>query len=315
MAVVAVGTSRRVRSGREIQLWGARARVVSLARVLVGVMVVLVGAAGCGGGSGVAGGSSQGALSSQPAGSSGGGYPDAIVALGHSGVTGYDSDPSSPDSDATANSWITGTNPAVDSLYLRILAKDPAIKGHNTNLGQDGSTVDALPGQAREAVSLKPTPQLVVIETVDNDIRCDGTDPQNYRPFGVTLTRALRIITTGAPAARIFIVSSPWATVRRFATVIKDTPAAVSQFEGTGPCDLYSPAGRPTPKRWAHLQHIIDGYYAVLAATCARFSRCHYDGGVLAHFPAVMGDITPDYNHLSIQGQHKVAALEWANLY
>jgi hypothetical protein len=126
---------------------------------------------------------------------------------------------------------------------------------------------------------------------------------------------ALRIITTGSPTARILIVSSPWATVRRFATVIKSNASAVSQFEGTGPCDLYSPSGKPTPSHWAHLQRIIDGYYAVLAATCARFPRCRYDGGALAHLAVVAGDIAPDYNHLSVQGQRTVAALEWAHLY
>ncbi len=35
--------------------------------------------------------------------------------IGHSGATGYDSDPTRPGVDVTANSWATGTNPSVDS--------------------------------------------------------------------------------------------------------------------------------------------------------------------------------------------------------
>lgn len=242
-------------------------------------------------------------------------YPDSIVALGHSGVTGYNSDTAHQNRDAPANSWVTGTNPAVDSLYLRILARNPKIKGHNVNLGVDGSTVDDLPRQAREAIALKPAPQLVVIQTVDNDIRCDGTDQQNYRPFGATLIKALTIIASGAPRARIFIVSSPIATVRRFAETFQNNIVAVSQFEGTGRCDLFNDAARATPGRWAYLQKVIDGYYAVLVASCRRFSHCRYDDGAMAHLDIVAHDFAYDYNHLSIQGLRKAAAVEWAALY
>src|SRR3954470_10988218 len=81
------------------------------------------------------------------------GYPDAIVALGHSGSTGEDSDPRQPGVEVRENSWITGTNPAVDSLYERILAKHPAIRGHALALSQGGATVEEVLGQAVSAVS------------------------------------------------------------------------------------------------------------------------------------------------------------------
>lgn len=35
-----------------------------------------------------------------------------------------------------ANSWVTGTNPAVNSLYLRILALQPQISGNNVSLSR-----------------------------------------------------------------------------------------------------------------------------------------------------------------------------------
>ena len=40
-------------------------------------------------------------------------YPNSIVVLGHSGATGYDSDPKAPETDATQNSWATGDNPEI----------------------------------------------------------------------------------------------------------------------------------------------------------------------------------------------------------
>jgi hypothetical protein len=36
-------------------------------------------------------------------------YPSSIVAIGHSGLTGYDSDPDRPGLDVGENSWATGT--------------------------------------------------------------------------------------------------------------------------------------------------------------------------------------------------------------
>jgi hypothetical protein len=147
------------------------------------------------------GGVAQGTASTQQS-----AYPSSIVALGHSGVTGYDSNPKNRGTDVPANSWITGTNPRVNSLYRRLLARNPKIKAHNVNLGLAGSKVDDLVRQAQEAAALKPLPQLVVIQTVDNDIKCDGTDKQNYRPFGAMLTRALRIIVKASPRARFLII-------------------------------------------------------------------------------------------------------------
>ena len=102
-------------------------------------------------------------------------YPNSIAVLGHSGATGYNSDPARPRVDVRANSWATGTNPAVKSLYQRLLALNPKIKGQNVNLAQDGAKVDGLLKQARAAAKLSPRPELVVIQIMDNDIRCDGT--------------------------------------------------------------------------------------------------------------------------------------------
>src|SRR4051812_5374581 len=60
-------------------------------------------------------------------------YPSSIAVLGHSGATGENSDPGRPGVEVRANSWATGTNPAVKSVYLRILAQHAGIKGHNVN--------------------------------------------------------------------------------------------------------------------------------------------------------------------------------------
>lgn len=240
--------------------------------------------------------------------------PNSIVVLGHSGATGWNSDPAHPRLDAPQNSWATGTNPKVNSIYRRILARNPKIKGHNVNLAVSGSRVEDLLIQGEDALKLRPLPDLIVIQTLDNDIRCDGTDAANYGPFGRTLVKALSALADGAPAARIFLVSSPVATNREFAMTLAKIPGAAQSMSGTGPCDLFDTSGKPTPARWDSSQRMFDRYYAILAASCARFPACRYDRGALSHMQLEPGDLAPDYSHLSVAGLRKNAALEWKAL-
>jgi hypothetical protein len=142
-------------------------------------------------------------------------WPNSIVVLGHSGATGQDSDPSRPGMDVPQNSWATGSNPKVRSIYLRILAHNPAVKGHAVNLAKDGATVYDLMAQAREALAQTPLPDLFLIQTIDNDIHCDGTDPQNYAAFGARLTSTLRVISTADPGARIHYFAEQAASCKR----------------------------------------------------------------------------------------------------
>src|SRR4029453_15483683 len=55
--------------------------------------------------------------------------------------------------DCTARSFSTGEDTAVNSHYLRIRAKNPAMTGQNHNDARSGATAADLPGQAATAVS------------------------------------------------------------------------------------------------------------------------------------------------------------------
>jgi hypothetical protein len=241
-------------------------------------------------------------------------YPNSIVVLGHSGATGYNSDPKSPGQDTRANSWATGSNPALKSIYLRILARNPGIKDQNLNLAVDGSDVTDLVRQAREAVSLPTPPELVLVQTVDNDMRCDGTDPQNYKPYAAKLSRVLEIIAKGIPKAHVFIVGV-WGSVRNYTNVIKDIPAARADNTGNGPCDVFDQAGKVRTAGVASMEKIIGGYHKQIAATCARFRNCRSDHGAVYRMVIQRADLAPDSNHLSIRGQKKMAATAWGALY
>ena len=241
-------------------------------------------------------------------------WPDSIVVIGHSGATGFNSDSAKPNLDVRENSWATGTNSAVNSVYLRVLALNPAIAGHNFNLATDGATVDGLIGQARAALALVPLPELILIQTIDHDVKCDGSDPQNYEPFGDTLTDALDILATGAPNAKVFVVTQP-GTVARNADATEGNPSWVNNWQGDGPCDAFDPSGKRADDKIAALQDITDHYFAVQADRCAKFPNCSDDQGAWQRMMIEAADFTPDGNHPSIQGAAKRAAVTWKALY
>ncbi|MDQ3874024.1 MAG: hypothetical protein M3322_00515 [Actinomycetota bacterium] len=248
------------------------------------------------------------------------GYPSSIAVLGHSGPTGFNSDPRRPAAFVRANSWATGTNPAVKSVYLRILAANPRIRGRNFNLAQGGATVRQLVPQAQRAVSLRPTPDLVLIQIMDNDIVCPAR-ARDYAHFRTTFVSALEVLAAGAPESSFFVVSqfgSPttfWKALtprqrRRLGRKNRDLPPPA----GVGPCAFLDPAGRVVPKNLAKLERTIHGYEAQLEAGCERFRQCRYDGGAFGRVVDKRRYISRDLNHFSIKGHAKAAAVAWAAL-
>jgi len=241
------------------------------------------------------------------------GYPNSIVVLGHSGATGRNSDPQLPNRDVRENSWATGTNPAVNSVYLRILAANPAIKGHNFNLARDGARVLDLVDEAQFAVTIKPKPELVLIQIMDNDIVCPAI-AQDYAAFRATFVRALGVLAKGVPNARIFVVSQ-YGSPATYVEVIKDIPEARAPLTGTGPCDLFDASGGINDEHVAVLDNVVHGYEEQLAAGCARFVHCRYDGGAFGRAVDAFEDLSSDWNHASIRGHAKAAAVAWSAIF
>lgn len=234
-----------------------------------------------------------------------------LIVIGHSGATGYNSDPANPGTDAWANSWASGTNPDVQSIYGRLLAVDPGIEGKVANAAVDGSHVYDLDGQLDKALKEQPSPRLVLIQTVDNDIACDGSDEQNYAEFEKTLTAVLQRIASASPQAKIVVVGT-WATVMNYTDVVASLPnGKASLLTGSGPCDPFDSAGKKHPERMRYQQEVFDTYEARLKAACKAVGACHEDGGALNKLVITADDLTPDYSHLSIAGLRKQAATEW----
>src|SRR3954454_1196862 len=238
--------------------------------------------------------------------------PGGIVVIGHSGATGYNSDPSHPGIDHVANSWATGSNPNVDSIYLRSLATDPTLEGKAWNYAISGSEVTSLMTQAKRVVANNPTADLVLVQSIDNDIRCDGTDTQNYEPYRASLTKVIDTLTQGVPTARIFFVSQ-WADVKTYDQAVFSIDP--DHMAGTGGRDIvHATSTKVLPARETYLQGLVDDYFKVITEVCSRYAACATDGGANQHMHLVPEDLTPDLDHLSVAGQAKMAALEWTAL-
>jgi hypothetical protein len=240
---------------------------------------------------------------------------DAIVVLGHSGATGTMSDPANPARDAEENSWATGDNPEVRSIYLRLLETHPALEGHNYNGAVNGSTVGTL-AQQFDAVlqEAEVVPDLVLIQTIDNDMRCDGTDAASYRPFARALDEQLTAISARAPDVQFFLTSQ-WATVEAWTRWASRHEGKVLDNAGSGPCDVFDDAGRPRPAGMRSMQRIVDAYWARLERVCAAHRGCFTDGYAQQRdFVPTDRDLSIDLDHLSVAGHAKFAGIAWRAL-
>ena len=236
---------------------------------------------------------------------------DSIAVMGHSGATGTLTDPDDPTRDATENSWATGDNPRVRSIYLRLAETHPAMRGHAYNVAVDGSTVDNLESQLQRLLEVAdPLPDVVIVQTIDNDIRCDGTDADNVARFGAEFARMLELVRGKVPDVSFFLVSQ-WATVQTYATWAQSQPAVVAENSGTGPCDFFTPEGELRPAGVRSLQGIVDGYWGAVEKVCAATPDCWTDGAAMQQMTITTRDLARDFNHLSVEGHAKMARLAW----
>lgn len=240
---------------------------------------------------------------------------DAIAVVGHSGATGTMSDPQNPARDAVENSWATGDNPEVRSIYLRLLETRPALEGHNYNGAVNGSTVDTLAEQLDAVLATaEVAPDVVLIQTIDNDMRCDGTDAANYRVFARSLDEQLTAITSRVPDAQLYLTSQ-WASVEAWTRWAARHEGTVAENSGSGPCDVFDSTGRPRRAGMRSLQSIVDAYWARLEAVCETHPGCFTDGEAQKReFVPADRDLAMDLNHLSVEGHAKFAAIAWKAL-
>jgi hypothetical protein len=235
-------------------------------------------------------------------------FPNSIAVLGHSGATGENSDPRQPGVEVRENSWATGSNPKVDSVYRRILARNPAIRGHNDNYAEAGADVLALSAQADRLLQRSPKPDLILIQSIDSDVTCP-LDRRALSAYRGKLTTIFKTLGRGAADSREFVVSQ-FGNPRTDAKIL--TREERASQGGTGPCDFMTPSGGVAPKKLVRLETAIRAYEAAVRTACGAVQQCTYGGDALAHTINKRAYYSNDLNHFSIKGHARAAAAAWA---
>ena len=225
-------------------------------------------------------------------------------------MTGYMSDPKSPGTDAEANSWATGTNPAVHSIYQRLVAVRPETAGHVANAASDGAESDRLPDQVTQGLTRVPYPALLIVQVVGTDLRCDGTDPQHYPEFRDNVRKAVQTVLKASPNARVVLIGDPGRPAS-YAKVIAALPTTPTDLIDTRPCFLFSANKTINHAEVARVTTLLAAYEAQQARACQGLRQCHTDGGAAARMELPVGDYSEDFLHPSISGHAHSAAAEW----
>lgn len=239
------------------------------------------------------------------------GYPTAMAALGDSITAGVSACLAM--FACQQDSWATGTAADVNSHYQRILAANPAIRGHQHNFAESGAVAADLPGQARAAVAAKV--QYVAILVGANDACAKRVDDMtSTAQFGASVTAALKVLRLGLPAARVLVVSIP-DVYRVWQVAHTDSDARLVWRLGICQSLLANPTST-APADVARRQAVrdrIDAYDAQLAAACRSAGpHCRYDGGAVHRYAFAMADLsTLDYFHPNVRGQHRLAELTY----
>src|SRR6476620_3225579 len=162
------------------------------------------------------------------------------------------------------------------------------------------------------ALERVPVPALAIIQSIDADIRCDGTDAENVKLFGENIQVVLATITKASPNTQILVVGQLGRPSAAFISeLVEREPSQKDALTGTGPCDFFDDSGTLVLSNLQTLTSIVNSYEEEQTRVCAQFPNCHTDGGVRAKYVDKIPNFSPDFNHLNVAGQAAEAGLIW----
>ncbi len=215
--------------------------------------------------------------------------------------------------DAPGNSWSTGASSTVNSHYSRILALNPAISGHNFNDAVSGAQMVNLAGQMQTVAGRNVG--YVTVLMGGNDV-CRDSEAQmtSVQAFHDQFVAAMNVISGSPSRPLVYVVSIP--SVYNLWALLKDNSSARSTWSLYNVCQSMlanplSTAQADVDRRARVAQRDAD-FNSQLAAVCALYPRCRYDGNAVFNTTFAASDIsTRDYFHPSVAGQAKLASVSW----
>jgi PKD repeat protein len=237
--------------------------------------------------------------------------PNSIAAVGDS-ITQAASSGGSLGTDYPENSWSAGTNSTVNSHYLRLLAWNQAISGHNYNRSVSGAKMIDLNAQMQQIVALKPEYATVLIGGNDlcTDTASQMTSVSTFRSQFVT---AMNTLSAGSPTTNVYVVSIP--NVYHLWEIFKDNFWARFIWSIGNICQslLANPTSTDAvdvARRASVAQRNVD-FNTQLAEVCATYVACLFDNNAVYNTEFTTSDAAGDYFHPSISGQAKLALVSW----
>ena len=236
--------------------------------------------------------------------------PDSLAALGDSVTTGFDA--CRPLADCPRSSWVTGTDPGVNSLAKRLL-DDPARR--TWNFARAGARMADLPGQAEAAVAKRP--ELVTVLMGANDAcRTDVSRMTPVDTFRADFSTALRTLRRELPGTRVYVASIP--DLRRLWSLGHDDPRIARVWRlGICPSMLGGTelGEAATQARRQAVHDRVVAYNGVLKEVCGTDRRCRYDGGAVFRQRFRLGELSPwDWFHPSRKGQARLAETAYGRI-
>jgi hypothetical protein len=237
-----------------------------------------------------------------------------VIAIGHSGLTGENSDPARPGQPALENSWATGTNPEVNSIYRRLNEVHPETEGHVANTAVGGGVAAQLASQAEQALSVVPSPELVIIQTIDNDLNACPLDEAALGPFGDSVTKVLEQIVEASPQSRILMITGFFRPDPAYdEQAIAAYPELEPEATGT-PGECGTPFLAPGEVNTAFFDMLtvrLEAFEAEQQRRCDAVPQCRTDAGVRAPFFFDVEYSAPVLNHMNVRGLAVQAELVW----
>jgi lysophospholipase L1-like esterase len=271
--------------------------------------------------------------------------PKVMAALGDSITRAFNSDgpgcPTGPGLDCDKNSFSTGTNPLVNSQFLRIGAIHPsgpepdahnyAVTGARVGGPDEQRSIDLFSQAQRLAA--EQDPDYVTIEIGANDAcRSNIANQTPTETFRRQAEKSLDELVEGDPQVYIEMLSIP--DINQLYTLFSSDPIATARWApggvtATGVCQALlanAPSDEPDDvARRAAFQTQVIAYNGALEQACSEFMRCRFDNNAVFESPFTVDDVATvantaplpngfvpaDYFHPSLMGQEKLARVSW----
>jgi lysophospholipase L1-like esterase len=252
-------------------------------------------------------------LVAQPAAADAGPPPSSIASMGDSITRGFNA--CGFYVDCPSRSFSTGTTTSINSHYNRILAKNPAISGHNFNDARSGAKAADMNGQAATAVGQGAAYVTMLIGAND---ACTSSEASmtSVAAYRSSIDAALATLKNGLPNAKVAVLSIP--NVWQLWNVGKGSSSARSTWSLFGICQSLlanptSTAQADVDRRARVRQRVVD-FNTQLAQACAAYGpNCDFDDNAIFNYAFALSQVsTWDYFHPNASGQTVLASVSYA---